>query len=187
VTIGPAFDSVLAAAQAGGGWAFERLWRDLAPLVRGYARMQGCAEPDDLTSEVFVAAFRRLGAFSGTESQLRSWLLTITHRRVIDERRRLARRGVPDVFDPSRHGAAGGDVEDEAIERLGSARVVAALDRLATDQRAVLLLRIIGDLTIEQIAEVLGKRPGAVKALQRRGLAALRRHVEIHGWEGVPL
>ena len=49
----------------------------------------------------------------------------------------------------------------------------AAIDALAPDQRAVILLRIIGDLTIEEIARAVGKRPGAVKALQRRGLRRL--------------
>ena len=47
--------------------------------------------------------------------------------------------------------------------------------RLSADQRAVLLLRVIGDLSLEQVAEALGKRTGAVKQLQRRGLIAVRK------------
>jgi RNA polymerase sigma-70 factor (ECF subfamily) len=58
------------------------------------------------------------------------------------------------------------------------------LAELTPDQRDVLLLRVVADLTVEQVAEVVGKPAGAVKALQRRGLAALRRLVEA---EGVPL
>ena len=57
---------------------------------------------------------------------------------------------------------------------LDAERVRAAIAELPPDQRAVLLLRIIGDLTIEQIAEAVGKRPGAVKALQRRALGVWR-------------
>lgn len=181
MALGPAFDPLLAAAQAGAPWAFERLWRELAPLVGGYLRLQGAAEPDDLTSEVFLAAFRTLAGFSGSEHQLRSWLLTIAHRRLLDERRRLARRPPPVHLDDSCPGGRGGDVEEEALARLGLERVHATLARLAPDQRAVLLLRILGDLTVEQVAEVLGKRPGAVKALQRRGLASLRRLIEVEG------
>jgi DNA-directed RNA polymerase specialized sigma24 family protein len=49
---------------------------------------------------------------------------------------------------------------------------------LSKDQRAVVLLRIIGDLSIEQCAEALGKRPGAIKQLQRRGLAAARKQLQ---------
>lgn len=55
------------------------------------------------------------------------------------------------------------------------AAVRAAIDELPPDQRSVVLLRIIGDLTIEEIARAVGKRPGAVKALQRRGLRRLER------------
>lgn len=184
MALGHAYDSVLAAAQAGAPWALERLWRDLAPLVGGYLRLQGATEPDDLTSEVFLSALRTLDRFSGSEHQLRSWLLTIAHRRLLDERRRRARRPQPDHLDENYPGQPGGDVEDEALARLGSDRVQATLARLAPDQRAVLVLRILGDLTVEQVATVLDKRPGAVKALQRRGLASLRRLVEA---EGVPL
>ncbi len=61
----------------------------------------------------------------------------------------------------------------------GSARerVERILEGLSEDQRAVLLLRFVGDMSIEDIARTIGKRPGAVKALQRRGLAAVRRQL----------
>ncbi|HZA89644.1 MAG TPA: sigma factor-like helix-turn-helix DNA-binding protein, partial [Solirubrobacterales bacterium] len=51
------------------------------------------------------------------------------------------------------------------------------LDALSPDQRAVLLLRVLGELTVDEVAGALGKRRGAVKALQRRGLAAIRREL----------
>ena len=50
----------------------ERLYLDLAPVVAGYPRLQGAAEPDDLTSETFLGVFGRLGSFSGSEQQFRS-------------------------------------------------------------------------------------------------------------------
>jgi RNA polymerase sigma-70 factor (ECF subfamily) len=55
---------------------------------------------------------------------------------------------------------------------------------LSDDQREVLILRIVGDLTVEQVSLIVGKSVGAVKALQRRALTSLRRRVER---EGVPL
>jgi RNA polymerase sigma factor (sigma-70 family) len=57
-------------------------------------------------------------------------------------------------------------------------------EELTPDQRDVLSLRIIAGLTLQETAEALGKRVGAVKALQRRGLAAVRNRI---GREGVPL
>ena len=61
--------------------------------------------------------------------------------------------------------------------------VLRMLDQLTEEQRDVLALRVIGDLTVEQVAEIVGKKPGAVKALQRRALRALRKKAE----RGVPI
>ena len=176
------FQRVLSAAQADAPWAFEQLYRSLSPAVCGYLRLQGASDPEDLTSEVFLGAFGGIGSFSGDEDQFRSWVFTIAHRRLTDERRALACR--PRVADGPVPDRAGGDVEEEALRRLSAERVRSLCAALAPDQGDVLLLRLVPGLTVEAIAEILGKTPGAVKALQRRGAAAIRRQLER---EGVPL
>jgi RNA polymerase sigma-70 factor (ECF subfamily) len=169
------FENVLCAARAGAEWAWERLYAELAPAVAGYLRAHGAAEPEDLVGEVFLQVVRGLEGFSGGERQFRAWVFTIAHRRLVDDVRRRTRRPVA----PAEHAVleaaagAGGDVHDDAGAALDEARVVEAISALAPDQRSVLLLRIIGDLTVEEIAGALGKRPGAVKALQRRALRRL--------------
>lgn len=183
------FDAVLAAAHDGAPWALERMFTALAPAVTGYLRVQGSAEPEDLTSEVFVAILRNLRNFQGDEAGFRSWVFTIAHRRLLDERRRRARRPLPEPLTDTadavaRESPAADDVEGTIDRSLGAERVRALCDRLVPDQRDVLLLRLLGDLSIEQIAGMLGKSRGAVKALQRRGLAAVGRLLER---EGVPL
>jgi RNA polymerase sigma-70 factor (ECF subfamily) len=183
--IGQAFGSTLDAARDGEPSALEALYRDLAPAVLGYLRGQRAAEPEDLASEVFVGMVRGLEGFRGDEGGFRSWVFSIAHRRLIDERRRLARRREESV-DPSDlagrlAGAAMGDAEDEAVARLGRGWAVRTLDVLTDDQRSVLLLRILADLSVEDVARLLGKRPGAVKTLQRRALASLARHLERQG------
>jgi RNA polymerase sigma-70 factor (ECF subfamily) len=75
----------------------------------------------------------------------------------------------------------GGEVEDEVLRRLSVERIRTVCDRLAPDQRDVLLLRMVSAMTIEQVAEALGKPTTAVKALQRRALAAIRRLIEREG------
>jgi RNA polymerase sigma factor (sigma-70 family) len=166
VALGEAFPAVLGAAQANAPWAFERLFHAYAGPVAGYVRSQGVPDPDGVANEVFFAAFRRLGDFAGSEPRFRSWLFTIAHNRVVDERRRAARR--PRLTEEAARDPVGGDVEAEALARLGEERVRALLSALPADQRSVLLLRIAADLTVQEVADVLGKRPGAVKALQRR-------------------
>ena len=64
------------------------------------------------------------------------------------------------------------------MEGLASDRIGRLLDALTADQRDVLLLRIIGGLTIDQVAAAVGRKPGAVKMLQARGLAAIRREIQ---------
>ena len=172
------FDDVLAAAQAGAAWAFEVLYRDLAPAVTGYLRLHGAVEPDDLASETFLGVFTGLAGFSGDEGKLRAWVFTIAHRRLLDDWRRRSRR--PQLTDEpgDLSGHAGGDVEDDALARLGAETVQRLCGELPADQRSVLLLRILADLTVEQVGHVLGKSVPSVKALQRRGLRALRDRLE---------
>ena len=172
------FDDVLAAAQAGAAWAFEVLYRDLAPAVTGYLRLHGAAEPDDLASETFLGVFTGLAAFRGDEAGLRSWVFTIAHRRLLDDWRRRSRR--PQLADEPGDlgGHLGGDAEDDAMARIGAETVQRLCGELPADQRSVLLLRILADLTVEQVGEVLGKSVPSVKALQRRGLRTLRDRLE---------
>ena len=172
------FDDVLTAAQAGAGWAFEVLYRDLAPSVTGYLRLHGAAEPDDLASETFIGVFTGLGGFSGDEAALRGWVFTIAHRRLVDDWRRRSRR--PQVSDDPGDltELRGGDVEDDALVGVGTDTVHKLCALLPDDQRSVLLLRILADLTIEQVAQAIGRSVGATKALQRRGLRALRTRLE---------
>ena len=186
---GGQFDAVLRAAHAGAPWALECIFTSLAPVVTGYLRAQGSAEPDDLTSEVFVAVLRNLGDFRGDEAGFRSWVFTIAHRRLLDERRRRARRPPPEHLADAPEIVAAEltapeDVETAIDRSLGAERVRFLCEQLVPGQRDVLLLRLLGDLSIEQVAQALGKSTGAVKALQRRGLLAIGRLLER---EGVPL
>lgn len=182
---GDAFATLLAAAHANAAWAFERLFTTYAPRVRAYVRARGSVEPDELTNDVFLAIFKSLHGFTGDEAAFRSWIFTIARNRLVDEHRRRSRRVATVPGDAvGQDDTVGGDVEAEALVNLTSDWVANLLAKLAPDQRDVLLLRIIADCTIDQIAGILGKRPGAVKALQRRGLAAAK---TILDREGVPL
>jgi len=165
---------ILEAARAGAEWAWSRLYADLAGPVRGYARSRGAAEPDDVVGETFLQVARNLSGFDGDYAGFRSWVFVIAHHRVIDERRRRSRRpedpvALPSVVEPS------GDVEQEALDDMATRRVMSVLERLSPDQRSVVMLRIVGDLSLEQTAEILNKRIGAVKSLQKRAFDRLRR------------
>lgn len=173
------FSESLAAARSGSGAAFGWLYTTFSPRVLGYFHAQGATEPEELTNDVFASAFRSLSRFTGDEAAFRGWLFTIARNRLVDEHRRAKRRvttAVSDVYNDYDQ-RPGGDVEAEALDSLAGEWVRDVLARLSPDQRDVLVLRLVADLTVEQVAAIVGKRPGAVKALQRRGLAALRKIV----------
>jgi RNA polymerase sigma factor (sigma-70 family) len=175
---GEVFTGTLVAARAGAEWAWVALYREFAPAVVGYFRARGAPEPDDLAGEVFLQLVRDLHRFEGGEGEFRAWLFSIAHHRMVDDRRHRARRPVapvaPEVIE---EGGPSGDSETDALAELTAWRVRKLIGRLSPDQQIVLLLRLFGDLSLDDVARIVGKSVGAVKAIQRRGLAALRRHI----------
>jgi RNA polymerase sigma-70 factor (ECF subfamily) len=145
----------------------SRAYRLLAPAVLGYLRAHAAPEPEDLLGEVFVQVARDIGRFRGGEEDLRRWVLTIARNRLIDDRRRRRVRPV----------SSGDEVPEVGWEPLDGAgfdrELVEALQSLTPDQREVVVLRFVADLSLADVARITGRRAGAVKALQHRALAAL--------------
>lgn len=174
--IGESFPETLAAARLGADWAWMTLYRNLAPVVLSYLRARGTWDAEDLTGEVFLQVARDLPSFEGDEAAFRSWVLVTAHHRFLDRYRYERRRPAVPVEPATLAGAgATGNVEDDALTNLATQRVRQLIERLTPLQRDILLLRIIGGFTVEEVATMVGKRPTAVKALQRRGLGAIRR------------
>ncbi len=174
------FGTVLGAAKSGADWAWRRLVEAYSPSLLGYARLRGAAEPEDVLSEVWMAAATGIHRFDGDEPGFRSWLFVIAHRRAIDAGRKKARR--PQLADlvsvdelPHRSTTS---AESMALDIISTEQIDELLSHLTLDQRTVIALRVIADLSLEETARILGKRIGAVKALQHRALEALRQQIE---------
>jgi len=175
------FTSLLVAAREGSEAAWQELYNSLAPIVLGYLRANSAPDPEDVLGEVFLQVARDINRFDGEEPGFRSWVFTIAHHRLIDARRHSARRPVELSAEPPEPIGRADDAAEEALAKIGTDEVKRVLGVLSDEQRAVLLLRVIGDLSIEDVAKAVGKRPGAVKALQRRGLAAVKRELTRKG------
>lgn len=179
------FQTTLEAAKAGAEWAWAHFYGDLAGTVTGYLRSRGADEAEDLTSETFLQVARNIKSFDGDYESFRSWVFVIAHRRLLDSRRAAGRQ--PKTISADAKLAVVPDsqhVDDEALHRITTENMERLFAYLTEDQRDVLALRVIADLTVEQTAQALGKGVGAVKALQRRALASLKRSL---GKPGVTL
>jgi RNA polymerase sigma factor (sigma-70 family) len=175
------FSALIEAARRGAPWALERLYASLAPAVRGMLRAHGAAEPDDLTSEVFVGVLHNLDAFQGNAAGFRSWVFTIAYRRLTDERRRRQRRPPPEPLDEQADVPSAVDVEADADRAMAADRIRRLCERLTPSQREVLLMRLFGRLTVTEVARALDTTPAAVKGLQRRGYEAIARLIDHEG------
>jgi RNA polymerase sigma-70 factor (ECF subfamily) len=168
------------ATAASPSFAAGELYRRLAPAVLGYLRAQGAADPEDLMGEVFLHVVRDLGRFRGNDAAVRAWVFRIARNRLIDDQRRRRRRPlvlravVPE--HPDGRAAAESPGLDPAL--------LAALGDLTPEQRQVVTLRFVADLPIRDVARILHRRPGAVKALQNRAMARLAGALAVDGRQG---
>lgn len=173
--IGQTFDEVLRAAQTGAGWAYGVLYRDLNPRLLRYFASQAPGAAEDLAAETWVGVARGLHRFSGDEGALRAWVFKIGHRRLADHwaatRRRGGSRAGLEALDEL---AGDADPEGDVIVKDSVLRALRLLrSHLTADQATVVILRILGGLSTEQVAEVTGKRPGTVRVLQHKALQKL--------------
>jgi RNA polymerase sigma-70 factor (ECF subfamily) len=170
--------------------AWAELYERFAGSLLGFFVHQLHDRPaaEDLTSEVFIEALRAADRFRGDLAGLRSWLFRIARNNLVDYLRKQRRSPTSSLEAAQEAGLAavapGADPADAAVAALEQARVLAAIEALSPDQREVILLRLSGGLTAPEIAPIVGKTPGAVKALQHRALAALTRALNPGG--GVP-
>lgn len=138
---------------------------------------QGLAE--DLTSETFIRALRRIKGFNWQGRDIGAWFITIARNLVFDHfksgRVRLEVTGI-DL-------AAGGngdkvvDPEHEALRNVTRAELEASIRKLNPEQQEVILLRFMQDLSVAETAAALDKTEGSIKAMQFRAVKALYRIV----------
>jgi RNA polymerase sigma-70 factor (ECF subfamily) len=172
--IGPEFPKLLAAARAGDDDAFAQLWRSLQPQLLRYLRILVSDANEDVASETWTRVARDLAQFDGTELGFRSWVFTIARHRGIDWRRRETRRPATPYPNEDLADVPGGvDPAGATLEALSTDAALALIARLPVGQAEVVTLRAVADLSVDQVAEIVGKRPGAVRVLAHRGLQRL--------------
>lgn len=163
------------AAQAGDEYAFRTVYRAVHPRLLGYVRtLVGEGDAEDVASEAWLQIARDLERFSGDADRFRGWAARIARNRALDHIRMRGRRPTIDGDEtelsdkPSEADTAG-----EALEALGTGRTLRLIATLPRDQAEAVVLRVVVGLDAKSAAEVLGKRPGAVRTSAHRGLRRL--------------
>lgn len=165
-------DDELSAALAGDPSGFSAVYTVISPAVLGYFRARGVNDAEALTQDVFVDVLPKLATVTGGRTGLRTFIFSVAHARLVDHHRRAERTPYLAEYDPRDDVRYVPSAEDEVLSSLGG--IAGSLSQLNEEQREVLVLRIVADLSIEQVARIMNKTPGAIKQLQRRGLSALR-------------
>jgi RNA polymerase sigma-70 factor (ECF subfamily) len=166
---------LVALAQQGDGEAFGQVYDAYVDSVYRYLyyRVGSHALAEDLTSETFLRALRRIDSFSWQGKDIGAWFTTIARNLVVDHvksSRFKLEVSTADMLDADR----GDDgIEAEVLGRLQSAALLDAVRRLKPDQQECVVLRFLQGLSVAETAEVLGRSEGAVKQLQLRAVRAL--------------
>lgn len=147
---------------------FDKIYRYI------YVRLRKQAESEDLTQEVFIKALKAIGSYKIGKTPFASWLFRIAHNQVIDYVRKYAKNMETSLDEaPPTVGA-----EDPVImieQKFEIAELNMAMMELSPAQQEVISLRFIAELPIADVAKILGKSQGTVKALQFNGTVSLRR------------
>jgi RNA polymerase sigma factor (sigma-70 family) len=190
-SLGDQFLGILTAAQEGGDWAVAILYRWLHASLVGYLRGRAGDEAEDLAAETWLAVARGLRGFSGDEAAFRSWVFTIAHRRLVDHHRANTRRirthsltpgdgpGGTSEDGPTTEPVSPDDPAGETVAAMASDEAVGRIVALLPpDQAEIVLLRVVGGLPVDEVAQITGRRPGTVRVLQHRALRRLAQQLE---------
>jgi RNA polymerase sigma-70 factor, ECF subfamily len=166
-------------AQDGNSDAFGQLYDAYMERIYRfvYFRVEDQQTAEDITSQVFLKAWSNLDRFQFSRTPYLAWLYTIAHNAVIDHyRTRKVTTALDDVqLSQPDHSEL---VENEIDLTVEMKSVKTALQALTDDQQKVLTLKFIEGMSNNEIARHLGKREGAIRALQMRGLQALAKQLE---------
>jgi RNA polymerase sigma-70 factor (ECF subfamily) len=170
-------EALVRRAQGGDRAAFAALYDRHQPAIYNYVFYRVGSTPlaEDLTAEVFVRMVEKIDTFRGQGRPLLAWLYTIAGNLVIDHYRRAGRIDWQPLQEGERTASQSAGPEQKAEAHLDHLALAQAMEQLTEDQRRVVLLKFIEQRSNAEVAAILGKRVGAVKALQHRALAALCR------------
>ena len=129
---------------------------------------------EDITAEVFLKAWRSLSSCEGRENTFSPWLYRIAHNQMVDEIRKKQRRPSVELENAENVISYGRSSEEYANRQ----ELLELIDKLPPNHKQVIILKFIEGLSNSEIAEITGKREGAIRAIQMRALAKLKKELD---------
>jgi RNA polymerase sigma-70 factor (ECF subfamily) len=151
------------------------VWRALHPPLLRYLVVRGDEAPEDIASETWMHVVRGLPGFDGDAAAFRAWLFTIARHRAIDHGRARSRRPavpVPEVASREVVPSA----EEQVVENDATARALELVATLPPAQAEMVMLRVVAGLEVADVAQLVHKKPGAVRVAVHRALQTLARN-----------
>lgn len=152
---------------------YRALVRPLMSYLRAQLRDEHVAQ--DLVADTFAEFVRSCRTIEGGPFQMRGWLYRAAHRNMLDHHRHRRRHPEDAVARMPEQPVNGSGLDDGAALREQVAQMRDALASLPAEQAQVLTLRFLGELSAPEVAVIMGKTEGAVRALQHRATAAMAR------------
>jgi RNA polymerase sigma-70 factor (ECF subfamily) len=182
-------EHALVQARRGDEAGFATLWRALHPPLLRYLAVRGRPwgpNPEDIAGETWLQVVRDLDGFDGGLQEFRGWLFTIARHRAVDAGRSAAARPTVPVADPesaAEHPAAP-SAEQHVVERDATSRALDLVRTLPPAQAEMVMLRVVAGLDVQQVADLVGKNPGAVRVAVHRALRSLSRDPRVRDVRG---
>ena len=130
-------------------------------------------EAEDMTQQVFLNALKSISSFKWKGMHFSAWLFRIAHNQIVDHFRKKSRRATVPLDESLAAGDS--DPRQMAEQKMEIEQLALATQKLTKAQQEVISLRFAGELSVAEVARVMGKSEGAVKALQHSAIAALRK------------
>jgi RNA polymerase sigma-70 factor (TIGR02952 family) len=172
-----ALKALVLRAQDGDAEAFGGLYDHYVDLVYRYVYYRVGSHPhaEDLTSETFLRALRRMPSFSWQGKDFGAWLVTIARNLVADHFKSSRYRLEICTAELLENGHTEEGPERAVLDAMTNRALLEAVRRLGSEQQECVVLRFLHGLSVAETALIMGKKTGAIKALQYRAVRALGR------------
>jgi RNA polymerase sigma-70 factor (ECF subfamily) len=169
-------------AKQGDGEAFGQIYDCYVDSVYRYLYYRVGSHPlaEDLTSETFMRALRRIDSFSWQGKDIGAWFVTIARNLVTDHFKSSRFRlevSTGDILDADQADGVNGATEDLVLDHLRNTELLEAVKQLKAEQQECIVLRFLQGLSVAETAGVMSRTEGAIKQLQLRAVRALAKLV----------